>query len=144
MFPESLEYPLSVLMMEGYVVLGMDSHVIHVNLQPLFWEHICKDMVYESLESGGSIAESKEHDGGFKESHGGDKNSLPLIFLLNSNVVISPMNVKFSKQGGFLHMVDEFWNEGKGIGISDGVGVQVVIILAWAEGSVLLWYKEER
>ena len=38
-------------------------------------------MVHESLESGGSIAESKEHDSGLKESHGGDKRSLPLIFL---------------------------------------------------------------
>ena len=32
MFPESLEYPSSVLIMEGYVVLGMDSHIVHVNL----------------------------------------------------------------------------------------------------------------
>ena len=78
-------------------------------------------MVHESLEGGGSIAESKEHDGGFEESHGGDKSSFPLIFLPDTNVVISPTNVKFGEQGGFLHIVNEFWDEGEWIGISDGV-----------------------
>ena len=32
MFPESLEYLLSAFMMEVYIVLGVDSHIIHVNL----------------------------------------------------------------------------------------------------------------
>ena len=143
MFPKSLEHMLSVFVMEGYIILGVDSHVVHVDLKPLFWEHICKDMVHESLESGGSIAETKEHDGGFEEFHGGDESGFSLIFLLDVNVVISPVNVKFGEQGGFLHVIDEFRNEGEWIGISDGVGVQVAVILAWVKGSVLLGYKEE-
>ena len=53
------------------------------------------------------------------------------------------MNVKFGEQGGLLHVIDEFWDEGEWIGISDGVGVQIVVILAWAKSSILLWYKEE-
>ena len=101
-------------------------------------------MVHESLESWESIAESKEHDGGFEEFHGGDKSSFPLIFLPDTNVVVSPTNVKFSEQGRFLHIINEFWDEGKGIGVSDGVGVQVVVILTWAKGSILLWYEKER
>ena len=143
MFPESLEYLSSAFMMEGYIVLGVDSHIIHVDFQPLFQEHIHKDMVHESLEGGGGIAKSKEHDGGFEESHGGDKGSFSLIFLSDMDVVIAPTNVKLSEQGGLLHIVDEFWDEGEGIGILDGVGVQVVVILAWAKGSILLWYEEE-
>ena len=130
MLSKSLEHPSGVLMMEGYVILGVDSHVIHVDLKPLLWKHICEDMVHESLEGGGSIAESKEHNGGFKESHGGDESSFPLIFLLDANVVISPTNVEFGEQGGFLHVVDEFGDQGERVGISDGVGVQVAVILA--------------
>ena len=129
--------------MEGYIVFGVDPHVIHVDLKPLFWEHICKDMVHESLEGGGSIAESKEHDSGFKESHGGNESGFPLIFLLDADVVISRTNVEFGEQGGLLHVINEFWDEGEWIGISDSVGVQVVVILTWAKGSVLLWYEEE-
>ena len=72
---------------------------------------------------GKGIAEPKEHDSGFKKSHGGDESSLPLIFLLDVNVVIFPTNVKFGEQGGFLHIVDEFWDEGEWIGVSDSVGV---------------------
>ena len=54
-------------------------------------------MVYECLERGGRVTESKEHDGGFKESHGGDESSFPLIFLPNTDVVISPVNVELSE-----------------------------------------------
>ena len=143
MFSESLEHMLSVFVMEGYIILGVDSHVIHIDLKPLLWEHICKDMVHESLEGGGGVAESKEHDSGFEESHGGNKSGLPLIFLPDVNVVISPTNIKFGEQGGLFHVIDEFQDEGEGIGILDSVGVQVAAILARAKGSILLWYKEE-
>ena len=75
MFSESLEYTSGVLMMESYVILGVDSHVVHVDFKPLLRKHIHKDVVHESLEGGGGIAESKEHNGGFKESHRGDESS---------------------------------------------------------------------
>ena len=113
MFSESLEHPSSAFVMEGYIILGVNSHVVHVDLKPLLCKHIRKDMVHESLEGGGSIAESKEHDGGFKESHGGNESSFPLIFLLDANVIISPMNVELGEQGGFLHIINEFQNEGE-------------------------------
>ena len=108
MFPKLLEDTSSVFMMEGYIILGVDSHVVHIDLKPLFWKHICEDMVHESLEGGGSVAESKEHDGGFEESHGGNEGGFPLVFLLDANVVVSPANVKLGEQGGLLHVINEF------------------------------------
>ena len=130
MFSESLEYASGALMMEGYVILGVDSHVVHVDLKPLLRKHICEDVVHESLEGGGSVAEPKEHDSGFKESHGGDKSGLPLILLSDANVVISLTNVEFGEKGGFFHVIDEFRDQRERIGISDGVGVQVAVVLA--------------
>ena len=100
-------------------------------------------MVYECLECGSCITESEEHDGWFEESHGGDESSFPLIFFPNMDVVISSANVELDEQGWLFHVIDEHWNEGEQIGILDGVGVQVLVVLARAEGSVLLWYKEE-
>ena len=44
-----------------------------------------------------SITESEEHDGGFKESHGGDEGSFPLVFFANMDVVVSPANVKLGE-----------------------------------------------
>ena len=123
MFPESLEYMSGVFMVEGYIILGVNSHVIHVDFKPFFWEHVCKDVVHESLEGGRSIAKPKEHDGGFKQSHRGNEGGFPLILLSDVDVVIPSMNVEFGEQGGFFHIVNEFQDEGKWIGISDGVGV---------------------
>ena len=123
MFSKSLEYLSGAFMMEGYVIFGVDSHVIHVDLKPLLWEHIHEDMVHEGLEGGRSIAKSKAHDGGFEKSHGGDESSFPLIFLSDANVVVSPTNVEFGEQGGLLHVINEFGDQWKRIGISDGVGV---------------------
>ena len=101
-------------------------------------------MVHECLECGRCIAESKEHNGGFEESHGSNEGSFPLVFFLNANVVVSPTNVKFGKQGRFFHVINEFRDERKWIGVLDGMGVQVSIVLARSKGPILLWYKEER
>ena len=65
-------------------------------------------MVHEGLEGAGGIAESKEHDGWFKKSEGGDERSFSLIFLMNLDVVVIPANVKFSEVGGVLHVINKF------------------------------------
>ena len=88
-------------------------------------------MVYECLKHGGSIAKSEEHDSGFKESHGSDESSFPLVFFLNVDVVVSPVNVKPGEQGGFFHVINEFRNKGKRVCVSGSMGVQVVIVPAW-------------
>ena len=142
MFLKLLKYMLSLFMMEGNVVFGVDAEVIHVDFQPFLSQHVGENVIHECLKHGGSIAESEEHDCGFEESHGGNEGSFPLILLSNANVVISPANVKFGEQGGLLYVIDEFWDEREWLGISDGVGVQVVVILTWVKGSVLLWYEE--
>ena len=64
-------------------------------------------MIHEHLEYGGSIAESKEHDGGFKQAHVGNEHSLPLVFS-NMNVVVPPSDVKLGEQGGFFHIINDF------------------------------------
>ena len=45
----------------------------------------------------GGVTEPKEHDSGFKKSHRGNEGSLPLILLLDANVVISPATVEFGE-----------------------------------------------
>ena len=65
-------------------------------------------MVHEGWKSSGGIAESKEHDGWFKKSERGDERSFPLIFLTNTDVVVTPVNVKFSKVSGVLYVINEF------------------------------------
>ena len=59
MFSDSLEHPSGAFVMEGHIILGVDSHIVHIDLKPLFWEHIHEDMVHESLEGGGVLQNPK-------------------------------------------------------------------------------------
>ena len=61
-----LENSLGSFVVEGEVVFGVDSHIIHVDLKPLLCDHVWANVVHERLESGGCIAEAKEHDGWFE------------------------------------------------------------------------------
>ena len=44
------------------------------------------------------------------------------------DIVVSPANVEFGEQGGFFHVINELRDKREWIGISDCVGVQVVIM----------------
>ena len=101
-------------------------------------------MVHERLEGRWAVAETKEHDGRFKESERSNECSLLLVFFTDADIVKSPLDVKLGKYRGVFHVVDQFRDEGQGVCIADGMRVQVMIILAGAERTVLLCNKEER
>ena len=130
-------------MMEFEVALGVNPEVVHVDLKPMFGDHVCKDMVHEGLESRWSIAEPKEHDGRFKESKRSDERSFPLVFFMNANVIKSPSDVELSEDRGVLHVVNQFGDKRQGVGIADIMGVQVSIVLARTERAIFLCYKEK-
>ena len=100
-------------------------------------------MVHERLESRWSIAESKEHDGRFKESKRSDKCSFSLVFFANANIIKSPPDIEFGENCGVLHIVNQFRDKRQGVGIADGMGVQVSIVLARTERTIFLCYKEK-
>ena len=98
-------------MVEGKVVFGVDTNVVHINFQPFFCYHVGEDVVHKGLECRWCIAKLKEHHCWFEESKGSDKGGFPLVFFMNADVVIAPLDVKFCEEGGILHVVDEFWDE---------------------------------
>ena len=122
----------------------MDPQVIHIDFEPTFSDHVSKDMIHECLKSRRSVAEAKEHYGGFKEAERSDECRFPLVFLPDANVVIAPSNIELGEQCGVLHIIDQLRDEGKGIPIVDGVGVEISIVLARSQGSVLLGHKEKQ
>ena len=73
----------------------------------------------------------------------GDEGCLPLVAILDSHVVVSPTNVEFGEDFGISQFVNEIGDEGKGVGITDGMFVDVAVILARVKSSVLLFDKEE-
>ena len=117
-------------MVEGKVIFGVDTDVVHVNFQPFFRYHIGKDVVHKGLECRWCVAKPEEHHCWFKESQGGDKGSFPLVFFTNADVVIAPPDVEFHEEGGILHVIDEFRDKRQRVRILDGMGIKISVVLA--------------
>ena len=66
MFPKLLKNPSSLIVMKREGATDMDIKVVHINLEPLFCNHIREDVIHEHLEGGGSVAKTEEHNGRFK------------------------------------------------------------------------------
>ena len=121
----------------------MDPQVIHIDFEPSFSDHVSKDMIHEHLKSRRSVAEAKEHYGGFKEAERGDEHRFPLVFLLDADVVIAPSNIKLGEQCRVLHIINQLRDEEKRILIADSVGVEILIVLARSQDSILLGHEEK-
>ena len=129
--------------MEGGV-RGVDEEVIHVDNEPSFGNHIAEGVVHKPLEGGGGVGESEEHHGGFEEPLMGNEGGFPLVAVLDSYVVVSPPNIEFGEDLSVSQLIYEVGDEGKWVSVVDGVFINVTIVLAGAESSVLLFNKEER
>ena len=127
-----------------FVVVGVDKEVIHVNDEPSFCNHIPEGIRHKSLKGGGRIGHAKEHDGGFIESSVGDEGSFPLVTFLDSDIVISPSYIKLGEDLGVFKFVDEVGNQGEGVCISDSVTIEISVVLARSETSILFLDEEKR
>ena len=142
-FGHSLQDAFGVFLMEGGVG-EIDEKVIHVDDEPSFGNHVAEGVVHESLKSGGGVGKPEEHDGGFEQPFVGNEGCLPLVAIFDLYVVVSPANVKLGENFGVLQLVYEVGDEGKGVGVANGVFVNIVVVLAGAESSVLLLNEKER
>ena len=125
------------------LVRGEYEEVVHVDDESSFSDHVSKEVIHEALEYGGGVVETKEHNGGFEYSFVGNEGCLPLMSILDVDIVIFPLNIKLGEVFCVLEFVDEVRDERKRIAILDSVLIQIVIILARMEFSVLLFDKEE-
>ena len=90
-----------------------NQDVIHVNSQPSFSNHIPERIVHESLEGGGGIGKTEEHDGWFKKAFMDDEGCFPLISFFDVDVVVPPTNIKLWEDGGVSDLVNEVRDQGK-------------------------------
>jgi hypothetical protein len=126
-----------------FVVREEDEEVIHVDDKPSFSDHVSEGVIYESLEGHGGVGKSEEHYCGFKEALVGDEGGLPLVSVFDSDIVVPPSNVELSECLGIPEFVDEVGDEGKGVGVTDRVFVDVMVVLAGLESSILLCDEKE-
>ena len=117
--------------------------VVHVDDKPSFRKIISEDVVHERLKHRRRIALAEEHHHRFIKPIRSSESGLPLISLLNPNIVVSPSDIQFRKVAGMFQCVDEIGDSWKGVSILDGVRIDISIVLAWMEHSILLQNKEE-
>ena len=141
-FSHVLQDALRAFLMEGGVG-GVDEEIIHVDNEPSFGNHIPEGVVHETLERGRGVGESKEHHRGFEEPSVGDEGGLPLVSVLDPYVIVPPSDVELGKDLSISQFVYEVGDERKGIGVANGVFVDVAIVLTRAESSVFLFDEEE-
>ena len=103
-----------------------------------------KIFVHHGLECRWWVAHPKEHYCWFEESSIRFKGSFPLVSISDPNIVVSPAHVQFSESFCSFEFVEEFTNQGKGIGVLDRMFIEISVILAWSKLSILLIDEEER
>ena len=74
----------------------------------------------------------------------GDEGGFPLVAFLDSDIVISPSYIKLGEDLGVFKFVDEVGNQGEGVCISDSMTIEISVVLARSETSILFLNKEER
>ena len=71
-----------------------NQNVIHIYQDLLRSDQILEDMVHHGLESHRTICQTKKHNKGFKKTTIHTECSFPFIPLLDSDIIVSPSNIK--------------------------------------------------
>jgi len=100
-------------------------------------------MVHERLKCRQRIALAEEHHCRFVEPIRSSESGLPLVSLLDSNIVVSPLDIEFREVTRVLKRINEIGNMGKRVSVLDSMRIYVSVILAGTERSILLRDKEE-
>jgi len=81
------------------------------------------------LEGGGTISHSEEHYKKFEEAMVSMEGHFPFISRLDVYVIETPADIKFCEVLGSMELGDEFRDEGEGVPVLDGYGIQYAIVL---------------
>ena len=74
----------------------------------------------------------------------GDEGGFPLMSIFDSDIVVSPSDIKFGEDFHPLEFVDKVGDEGKRVCVTDSVFVDIAVVLIGSETTIFLFDKEER
>ena len=122
--------------------LGVDQNVIQIDNDHTFRNELPEQVVHHGLEGRRAVGQSEEHHQRFKESARSPKCGLPLVTLLDPDVVETPPDVELGEVASVPEFVHQVRDERKRVPILDRHVVELPIVLNQAERSVLLLDKE--
>ena len=127
----------------GFFIQGENEEIVHVDDEPSFGDHVPEGVIHEVLECGWGVGKPKEHDCWLEKPFMGDKGGFPLVTVFDADVVVTPSDVKLGKQLGVFELIDEIGDKGEGVSISNGMFIQVVVILTGTKATIFFFDKEE-
>ena len=115
-----------------------DVDVIHVDDCNSFINELSEDVIHH-LEHRWAVSGTKEHDKRFEPALVCPKGHLPLISVLDSHVVVSPLDIQFGEVlcFGSGHHIEDVGNQGQGVGIIYSHCIELTVVLDEAEASIL-------
>lgn len=128
----------------GLFVGAVDQDVIHIDGHLSSCNQICKDRVHKRLEGSGRIGEAEVHNTRLKQSSVHNEHCLLLVCFLNSDIIISPPDVKLREDFCLHQAVNDIGSERQQVAIFDRDGVELPVILYKAEFSIFLLDEEDR
>ena len=123
-------------------VAAIDKDIVHVDCHLVARDEVCEDRVHQGLENSWRVGEPKVHNTWFEEPSICDEGSLPLVFLLDSNVVIASSYIELREDTGSFQLIDDVSCKWKGVAILDCDLVKLSVVLYKMKVSVLLLHKE--
>ena len=130
-------------LVEGSEVIMEDEDVVEVDNEVTLVDEIGKNGIHKGLKGGGRVAKAEGHDEGFEDAKGALEGGLPLIAMLDANVVVASTDVELCEVARALELVDEFRNQGQGSGVFDGDVVEIAVVLNGLEAIALFFDKEK-
>src|ERR1700723_55100 len=126
------------------IVLWSDNeYVADVNEYDALINEISENGIHHFLKCHGRIAETKEHNRGFKQSTRANECCFPLIPLFNLDVIVTPTDVEFCIPVGTLQAIDKGTSQRKRISVFDGDFVKSAIVLNWSKLAIFFIDKKE-
>ena len=120
-----------------------DEDVVEVDDKVVLVDEVGKNGIHKGLEGGGGVAEAEGHDEGLEEAKGAFESGLPLVAMLDANIVVAPTDVELCKVARALELVDKFRNQGQRSSVFYGDVVEVPIVLNGSEAVALFFDKEK-
>jgi hypothetical protein len=123
---------------------GMEEeNIIEVDNEMAFIDKVGKDGVHKGLKGRWRVTKAEGHDEWFEETERAFEGCFPFVTFSNTNVIVTPADVKLCEVAGALEFIDEFGNKGKRSGILDCNIVEGAIVLNRTEGAASSFGNEK-
>jgi hypothetical protein len=126
-----------------FLGVGVNEDIVHIHDHPSLLDVFFENGIHHGLEGGRGVGKTEKHNRGLKQAFVGDKCSFPLISIFDPDVIVSPLYVYLGEIFCAFEFVEKIRDSGKRVGVADGGFVELLIVLAGTERTVLLFDKEE-